>query len=561
MMKVYFVLAALLFGLIAKGQLAARDLDFESGLGPNNVVYSILMQPDTKLIISGNFNLYNNQASNKIVRLFSDGTYDSSFVAGTGANSIIYCAALQPDGKIIVGGQFTSYEGVSRNRLARLYPDGSLDTSFNPGTGANNTIFSMNVQTDGRIVIAGIFTSYQGISRNRIARLLSDGSIDTTFNPGTGANQNLWISTLQPDGKILIGGVFSSYNGVARNRIARLLPNGNLDLSFDPGTGIMSPVASNAKVSGIVIQPNQDIILCGKFHTYNEVDKKNIVRVKPDGSIDQSFQVGIGSNDWIWQAALQADGKIVLGGYFTTYNQDSAKFITRLLANGDRDTLFNLQMNLNQLPRAIFIQPDQKILIGGHFTKVNSDSIPYLSRIKNVFPLTINQLNFRAQRIQQRVELFWQYENNNQVVNFDIERSQDAKVFKKISTSPAIKEPHEHAYSFVDYFPLEQKSYYRLRMNGLDGIVSYSNILSVDCILQSLSIYPNPADSYLMIQGLGEQEKVRCVIRNKEGKICKMIESLNQHANNIDIADLRRGNYFIEIFSKSQPVKYQFTKK
>ncbi len=561
MIKINFLLAALLIGLIAKGQLMVRDLDFESGLGPNNVVYSILMQPDNKLLVSGNFNLYNNQLSNKIVRLFSDGTYDSSFVAGTGANSVIYCSALQPNGKIIVGGQFTSYDGLSRNRIARLHPDGSLDTSFNPGAGANNTIFSMNVQTDGRIIIAGVFTSYQGISRNRIARLMSDGSIDTSFNPGTGANQNLWISALQADGKILIGGLFSSYNGTARNRIARLLPDGNLDMSFDPGTGIMSPVASNAKVSSIVVQPNHDIILCGKFHTYNEVDKKNIVRVKPDGSIDQSFQVGIGSNDWIWQAALQADGKIVLGGYFTTYNQDSAKFITRLLANGDRDTLFNLQMNLNQLPRAIFIQADQKILIGGHFTKVNSDSIPYLSRIKNVYPLSLHNLNFTAQRIQQRVELYWQVDKNNQVVNFDIERSQDAKVFTKMNTSTDIIKHNRHDYSFIDYFPLEHKSYYRLRMNSIDGIVSYSDIQPVDCLLQSLTIYPNPADSYLMILGMGEQEKVRCLIRSSEGKICKIKDSLNRNVNRIDIADLRRGNYFIEIFSKAQTIKYQFSKK
>ncbi len=558
-MKINLLFLVLLTSLFAKGQLMERDFDFESGSGPNNVVYSIIMQPDQKFIVSGNFNEYNNISSNKIVRLFSDGTYDSSFVSGSGANSAIYCSAIQTDGKILVGGQFTSYGGLSRSRIARLWPDGSIDSTFNPGLGSNNTIFSMNIQTDGKIIIAGIFTTYQGISRNRIARVLSDGSIDTTFQPGTGANQNLWISTLQPDGKILIGGIFSSYNGVSRNRIARLLSDGTLDLSFDPGTGIMSPVASNAKVSGIVIQPNQDIIVCGKFHTYNEVDKKNILRVKPDGSIDQTFQVGIGSNDWIWNAALQADGKIVIGGYFTTYNNDSAKFVTRLLSNGDRDSLCNLQMSLNQLPRAIFIQPDQKIVLGGHFTKLNLDTVPYLCRIKNVFPLGALQVNFKARRIQQIVELSWQLDD--QEMNVDIERSQDAKAFTKISSAKEIIQGVQHQYSYVDHFPLSEKSYYRLKIKSMDGKVIYSEVKQVEFFPSSITIYPNPADSYLMIQGIRDQSRLHCLIRNKEGKICKTIESLNQNANRIDITDLRRGNYFIEIFNNKNVERFLFTKK
>src|SRR5207249_1691942 len=133
----------------------------------------------------------------------------TSFDPGTGANNTVYTSALQADGKIIIGGDFTSYNGTARNRIARLNTDGSLDTSFNPGTGSNNNVFTMALQVNGKIVIGGDFTTYNGTSRNTIARLNTDGSLDTTFNPaGTGATYEVAAIVLQADGKIVIAGDF-----------------------------------------------------------------------------------------------------------------------------------------------------------------------------------------------------------------------------------------------------------------------------------------------------------------------------------------------------------------
>lgn len=160
------------------------------------------------------------------------GELDTTFNTGTGADNIVWSVTVQPDGKVLLGGFFTIYNGISRNRIARLNLNGSLDTTFNPSIGANNIVRSVVLQPDGKILIGGQFTSYNSIPRNYIARLNADGSLDPTFNPGTGANNLVLTLALQPDGKVIIGGLFTSYNGTSRNRIARLHANGSLDTTL-----------------------------------------------------------------------------------------------------------------------------------------------------------------------------------------------------------------------------------------------------------------------------------------------------------------------------------------
>src|SRR5690606_32753107 len=141
---------------------------------------------------------------------------------GNGFNNVINSMSIQDDGKIIVGGNFTSYDGTARNRIARLNTDGALDTAVEVGNGFNNVINSMSIQDDGKIIVGGNFTSYDGTARNRIARLNTDGSLDTSFVVGNGFNNVINSMSIQDDGKIIVGGNFTSYDGTARNRIARL---------------------------------------------------------------------------------------------------------------------------------------------------------------------------------------------------------------------------------------------------------------------------------------------------------------------------------------------------
>ena len=242
-----------------------------------------------------------------------DGSNDLSFNGdkinlGDGPSSIVSTTAHQTDGKILIGGGFTSYNGKAINRIARLNADGSFDTTFNPGEGANSPVNSINLQPDGKIIIGGNFTFFNGTAINRIARLNSDGSLDSSFNPGTGASNAVQTTTLQSDGKILIGGFFASYNGVARNRVARLNADGSLDYSFNPGTG------ANSTVSNVVLQPDGKIIIGGSFLTYNGTGRNFIARLNTDGSLDSSFIPGLGANSSVMAVSHQPDGKIIIGG-------------------------------------------------------------------------------------------------------------------------------------------------------------------------------------------------------------------------------------------------------
>ena len=187
------------------------------------------------------------------------GDVDLSFNPSLSAYAFVYAVAMQPDGKVLVGGQFTAVNGTNRNNIARLNANGSLDSSFNPGTGANGNVSSVVVQSDGKVLIGGYFTTINGTNRNRIARLNANGSLDLSFNPGTGADDVVRSIALQPDGNVLIGGDFDIVNGVARPRVARLYG--------DSAAPSLSIARSNAFVivswpspsTGFVLQQNSDL--------------------------------------------------------------------------------------------------------------------------------------------------------------------------------------------------------------------------------------------------------------------------------------------------------------
>src|ERR1044071_3373053 len=177
------------------------------------------------------------------------GDVDPSFDPGFGVNGPVKAVALQPDGKAIIGGQFSTVKGLLRTNLARLNADGSGDATFNPAVG-NNPYFlvsSLALQTDGKVLVSGQFYvlvcdefGCYGFTELIVRRLNADGSLDNSFNPPIGADNPYGVSSVvvQPDGKVLVGGDFSTMNGTNRSGIARLNANGTLDASFDPGTGM-----------------------------------------------------------------------------------------------------------------------------------------------------------------------------------------------------------------------------------------------------------------------------------------------------------------------------------
>jgi uncharacterized delta-60 repeat protein len=359
--------------------------DFEDIFGANNTTTSIAIQPDGKILVGGTFTTFNDTIVNRIARLNVDGTLDTAFTSdtGTGPNSAVYSIAIQSDGKIVLGGSFTTFNGTTVNRIVRLNSDGTLDTAFttNTGTGANSDVRAIAIQSDGKIVLGGSFTTFNGTTVNRIVRLNSDGTIDTGFNTGTGPNSAVYSIAIQPDGKILIGGFFSTFNDTIVNRIARLNVDGTLDTAFASNTG----TGPNFAVDSIAIQPDGKILIGGDFTLFNDTTVNSIARLNADGTLDTAFtsNTGTGANNIVYEIAIQPDGKILIGGDFTLFNDTTVNSIVRLNSDGTLDTAFttNTGTGANSTVWSIAIQSDGKILIGGDFTEFNGINRSRLARI------------------------------------------------------------------------------------------------------------------------------------------------------------------------------------
>lgn len=288
------------------------DASFNTGSGTNSVIRDVAIQSDQKIIIVGDFATYNGVGRAGIARLNSDGTLDTSFTPGTGANSGIYSIVIQSDGKILIGGVFTNYNGTAINRIARLNSDGTLDTSFVTGSGFNSVVRMLALQADGKLVVAGDFTAYNGQLKTAIARVNTNGTFDTSF-AGSGTNLLISAVAIQSDGKVLIGGDFTTINGTAKNRLARLNSDGSVDNSFDTGSG------PNFRTNAFTIEQDGQIIIGGEFTNYGGVARNRIARINSDGSLDTTFNPGTGADNSVFSLTLQTDG-VIIGGSFVSYN-------------------------------------------------------------------------------------------------------------------------------------------------------------------------------------------------------------------------------------------------
>ena len=231
-----------------------------------------------------------------------DGTPDTAFTTntGTGFNGGVRAVAVQPDGKIIVGGDFTTVNDVTSNRIARLNPDGTPDTAFttNIGTGFGGTVYSVAVQADGKIIVGGGFTTVNGATSNRIARLNPDGTPDTAFTTNIGAGLvggEVRTVAVQADGEIVAGGYFTSVNSVSSVRIARFAADGTPDTDFTTMTGTGFASGPSPAVRSVVPQPDGTIIVGGQFTTVNNVTSNGIARLNADGSTVSSFTSNTGT--------------------------------------------------------------------------------------------------------------------------------------------------------------------------------------------------------------------------------------------------------------------------
>ncbi len=326
---------------------------------------ALAIQPDGKIVIGGSFTSINGITRNRIARLHGDGSLDLNF--NPNSNGEVYCLAVRADGKILVGGNFNSFGGAVSKTLVRLNTDGTRDAGFN--SFPNSYPSSIAIQKDGRVLCSGEFTNVSGVTRNYCARLLTDGALDASFNAD--ANAHIYHVEEQPDGKVLVAGNFSTINGISRRGIARLDSSGSVDIAFNAN--------SNGFVDNVALESDGQILIAGGFSTVGGVARSRMAKLNADGSLVTSFNPG--ANASVSSAAVQADGKIVIAGQFTLVEGQLRNRIARFNSDGTLDAGFN--PGANSIANCTALQPDGKVLVGGVFTALGGATHNYIARLDN----------------------------------------------------------------------------------------------------------------------------------------------------------------------------------
>ncbi len=355
----------------------------DPGLVGSNLI-ATAVQPDGKIVLGGAFTSCLGAARNNVARLKADGTLDTNF--DPNANNFVYGVTVQPDGKVLLAGAFTTMQPpgtsspVTRNYLARVNAAGTLDAVFDPNP--DNVVVGGTVLPDGKLLVWGYFTALQPnggstVARNYIARLNANGTLDESFNPNPDAA--VFCAAVQADGKIVLSGSFTSLtpNGVgapvARKYVARIDANGMVDPDFDPNPDI--------RVFSTAVQADGKLLLSGEFTALQPggapapTTRNRIARVNADGTLDMGFDPN--ANGDVHSVVVQADGRVLLCGAFTTLQPNSAPTpttrnrIARVNASGTLDTDFD--PNANNSAFSLAVQADGKVLFGGAFTTLQPD--------------------------------------------------------------------------------------------------------------------------------------------------------------------------------------------
>ena len=370
------------FDIVLQGTaVAPGKVDPGFNTAANNYAYAFAQQPDGKLVVGGEFTTLQPAGApspvtrNRIARLNADGTLDAF---DPNASFSVNAVVVLPDGKLLVGGNFGTLGGSAPGFLVRLNADGTRDATFDPQVDA--VVHSLAVQPDGKILVAGTFSNVGGQPHASIARLNADGTVEAAFNPNpTSVLKTVYSVLVQSDGKIVIGGSFRALQptGAAspttRNRIARLNADGTLDTGYDPNIG--------GNVYALALQRDGKIIVGGSYSTVGSpaTGVNALARLNDDGTLDGGFNA-LMTGGYVQTIALQADAKILIGGIFSNAGGNPHSNTARLNASGTSDESFVAN---NFGTDGIAIQADGKVLLGGVLTDVNGTVRSRLARVLN----------------------------------------------------------------------------------------------------------------------------------------------------------------------------------
>ena len=371
----FLISAVSLGGFAGPGAL---DPTFDPGSGVDGVVHALAAQPDGKLLLGGQFWNVGGATRFRIARLNADGQLDSAhqppqlgsdavLSLAVGADGMAYVGGMfdtyppylqrlntngpvdmmysifpllgpvramlyRTDGSLIIGGTFNGVGSTWRPNLARMLLNGMPDESFGTTTGVPGAVYGLAQQADGKIIVAGEFSQVYGVARQRLARLDPNGSVDSSFDPGSVVGSTLTSVAVQPDGKVLVGGGFFTSNAIAYLRLVRLMTNGAIDTSFSAAISEGGLVSSQPGIGPMVVQSSGSILIAGDFKKVNGVSRSRIARLRSDGSLDSSFDPGTGANGTILAMAPTTGDAVYIGGEFTQYDGVARARLARISA-------------------------------------------------------------------------------------------------------------------------------------------------------------------------------------------------------------------------------------
>jgi len=549
------------------------------------VCSAIAIQPDGKILLGGRGGETVSNSGYCLARFNENGTIDSSF--GTNGKVItIYGGCIQsiavcPDGKILVAGFLGTV------MIAKYLSNGTLDSSF----GTNGLLqpqfagirysycYSLKLQDDGKILIAG---NVNGVSA-LVARFLPNGQFDVSFaQQGYMYLASAYIAfdlAIQTDGKILIGG-----QGIGANNfmLARFLTDGNLDNTFGNRGFVFTDVSNMSEyVSSITLQADGKILVAGRYD-YNSQYANNfktaVIRYNTDGTPDNSFgNNAIASLQFDSASAdpkkimLQPDGKIVVAGDYTDVYHFHKPMLARFTASGTIDNSFGnngsivtTQYGDSVTCRSAALQADGKIIIGGYqMVKLDTTVLYYTDsfvvvRYQSNLTLPVTYLNFSATKHQDNVLVSWQTANEINNNYFSLEHS-TGRNFNELTQ---ISSNGSHAYAYTDAEPAQGTNYYRLKQVDNDGKFSYSQIISVVFDgANRLIVYPIPAVSVLNIKGMDGSANYHLIINDIKGNTVAETNVSNTSAYTWNIERISKGFYYLKIISNDKISTIKFVKQ
>lgn len=346
-----------------------------------NVVRALATDPAGRVLVGGSFDLLNGQVRGKIGRLLANGQPDPTFGAGgVGANGLIDAIVPLANGKYLVGGTFTRYDGQVAGCVARLNADGSLDATFSTGSGANAMVYTLAVDSQGRVFIGGTFDHFDGHAVPGLACVLPSGAFDASFVPPV-PGPEAYVNSVAVDAadRVVVGGDYYSATGnpiVAL--LERLLPSGAPDPTF--GSPVIHP---DDYIGRVQVLASGKLLIGGYLYFAGNPasDSQGVRRLNADGSVDATFTLPFTSGGLVRDFEELPTGQLLVAGSgMLLVGRTSSQRVCRLQPDGSPDLTFT-PPTISTTVTTVEPGPAGSALVGGSFLTVGGLAQPGLTRL------------------------------------------------------------------------------------------------------------------------------------------------------------------------------------